>query len=427
MKKLLIAGGVCAVLAAVVALSESRIAATLRTAEQGGLQIESGDKNPWTNLKLNSDPDQFQFAVVSDRTGGHREKIFSKAVHQVNLLQPEFVMSVGDLIEGYTSKEDVVTDEWKQFDGFVQKLEMPFFYVGGNHDLTNEMQVKKWDERYGKRYYHFTYKNVLFLCLCSENPPNMGTIDREQQEWAKKTLAANADVRWTFVFLHKPIWTARDLDKNGWGPVEAALGGRKYTVYCGHVHRYQKFVRNGNNYYQLATTGGGSRLRGPKYGEFDHVSWVTMKKDAPLIANVMLEGILPEDLKLPETDEPGTRRKTVPVFPTTGTVTLDGQPLADAIVTFYRTTKEKGTTRYAYVCDSLTDDVGRYKMTTYSRFDGAPAGEYVVTIIKTGKGYDRSGETKNYLPEHYATPEVSALKISIREGSNEKNLELTSK
>ncbi len=76
-------------------------------------------------------------------------------------------------------------------------------------------------------------------------------------------------------------------------------------MFCGHVHRYQMFDRNGTNYYQLATTGGGSRLRGVEYGEFDHVAWVTMKKDAPLIANVMLDGILPANLKVPDTRREG--------------------------------------------------------------------------------------------------------------------------
>ena len=55
-------------------------------------------------LKLNDDPDQFHFAVVSDRTGGHRAKVFSRAVQQISLLQPTFVMSVGDLIEATPSR-----------------------------------------------------------------------------------------------------------------------------------------------------------------------------------------------------------------------------------------------------------------------------------------------------------------------------------
>jgi hypothetical protein len=427
-KKLLLCGAVLSVIGVVVAVSQSRTTATTTADAPGGFAVEKGAKNPWTGLRPNAGPGQFQFAVVSDRTGGHREKVFSKAVHQINLLQPEFIMSVGDLIEGYSTKEDVVAAQWDQFDAYVQKFQAPFFYVPGNHDVTNPVQAKTWGERYGKRYYHFTYEKCLFLSLCSENPPDeMGAIDKEQQEYVKKTLDANKDVRWTFVFLHKPIWVAKDLAKNGWGAVESALAGRKYTVFCGHVHRYQKFVRNGNNYYQLATTGGGSRLRGVEYGEFDHVAWVTMKGDAPLIANVMLDGILPENLKLPDTEEPGTKRKMVPTFPANGKVTLDGAPLVGGTVTLHKFNKE--TEKYANTSDGLTDKTGAFRISTYGAFDGAPAGEYTVTVVKTARGgyYDGEIPEKSSLPARYGSPTTSPLRVQLKEGANEFNLDLQSR
>ncbi|MCH7944837.1 MAG: serine/threonine protein phosphatase, partial [Armatimonadetes bacterium] len=58
--------------------------------------------NPWTHLDLVNDPENFQFAIVTDRTGGHRAGVFPDAMRKLNLLQPEFVMSVGDPVEGYT-------------------------------------------------------------------------------------------------------------------------------------------------------------------------------------------------------------------------------------------------------------------------------------------------------------------------------------
>src|SRR5688500_4242016 len=139
--------------------------------------------NPWTSLKLNNDPKNFQFAIVSDRTGGHRPGVFEDAVTKLNLLQPEFVMSVGDLIEGYTKNVVEIERQWDEFQSFTAKLKMPFFYVPGNHDYSNEVMAAKWKERFGRSYYHFVYRNVLFLCLNSEDPQR--NIGAEQLAYVK--------------------------------------------------------------------------------------------------------------------------------------------------------------------------------------------------------------------------------------------------
>src|SRR5215467_13160288 len=100
MRRLLLAAVTLSLLAVAVGLAGSP------PAPSAALQVQVEDRNPWTNLRLNNDPDDFQFAIVSDRTGGHRARVFSQAVEQLNLLQPEFVLSVGDLIVGYTDKAD---------------------------------------------------------------------------------------------------------------------------------------------------------------------------------------------------------------------------------------------------------------------------------------------------------------------------------
>ena len=260
--------------------------------------------NPWTSLNLNNDPRNFQFAIVTDRTGGHRAGVFEDAVRKLNLLQPEFVMSVGDLIEGYSHDEKQVGEMWDEFQSFVTKLKMPFFYVPGNHDLSNEMQHRKWAERFGRKFYHFVYRDVLFLCLNSEDPArHMG---REQIDYVRKALAENTNVRWTLVFFHQPLWMYEDRAEHteqeerptGWNDVEKLLqaGDRKYTVFAGHIHSYTKSVRNDRRYIVLASTGAGSKLRGIPFGEFDHVAWVTMTDEGPILANLMLSGIWDEDV-----------------------------------------------------------------------------------------------------------------------------------
>ncbi|TXF86302.1 hypothetical protein FUA23_19480 [Neolewinella aurantiaca] len=263
------------------------------SAQPAGLEINVPDGPlPWTSLDIEAPDGQFQFAIVTDRTGGLRPGIFSEAVDKLNLLRPPFVMSVGDLITGYTRDLTELNRQWDEFDAMVNRLEMPFFYVPGNHDITNAVMDSLWTERLGPKYYHFVYQDVLFLCLNSEDQyrgAGKGTISDQQYDYIEKVLADNDDVRWTFVFLHQPLWDQENAER--WADVETLLSNREHNVFAGHVHHYQKFQRNNGRYYTLATTGGGSGLRGPRLGEFDHVSWVTMTADGPVMANIALDGI----------------------------------------------------------------------------------------------------------------------------------------
>jgi hypothetical protein len=238
MKRMLVLGVTALVLIAAAALSRSQNTQSGTPSTSGAeVQVQVENRNPWTHLRLNNDPSEFRFPIVSDRTGGHRARVFSQAVEQLNLMQPEFVLSVGDLIEGYTADADRLAAEWKEFQGYVARLQMPFFYVPGNHDMANTAQEKFWKERFGRRYYHFVYRNVLFLILNSDDPPGAryGRVSEEQLEYVKKVLEQNKDARWTIVAVHKPMWAGPDPGKAGWLDVEKALAGRSYTVFAGHA------------------------------------------------------------------------------------------------------------------------------------------------------------------------------------------------
>ncbi len=253
---------------------------------------------PWTDAPHLNDPDRFHIAIMTDRTGGHRPGIWMKGIRAVNLLRPEFVVSVGDLIEGYTEDRQQVEAEWQEFLGMIDQLQMKFFFVAGSHDLTNPMMHKVWRKHFGKEWYSFDYKGVHFICLSSEDPQTH--LGEKQLAWLEEDLNQHTAARWTLVFLHKPLWSyaRRDIaagnpDSTGWTQAESLLGARPHTVFAGHTHHYVQFDRNGAKYFQLATTGGGSQLRGKPYGEFDHVMWLTMEKDGPHVANLMLDGVLP--------------------------------------------------------------------------------------------------------------------------------------
>jgi predicted phosphodiesterase len=428
MKRILISVLVIGLLAGAFAISGGPKSA------QSDLQIDIENRNPWTHLRLNNAPESFHFVVVSDRTGGNRARIFSQAMEQINLLQPTFVVSVGDLIEGYTKDAAILAGQWKELQTYTSKLQMPFFYVPGNHDVANPTEADVWKERFGRRYYHFLYKDVLFLAVNSDDPnedKEKGKLLQEQIEYFAKVLKENTNVRWTFVCVHKPMWTQTNLDTNGWLELEKALNGRNYTVFAGHIHRYQKFVRQGMNYYQLATTGGASRLRGLRYGEFDHIAWVTVKKNAdPTIANIMLDGILPENLKKPITDEEGVpiyNRK--PVHPVRGKVMIDGVPAANVQLVFWRPDpNDKKGQKMVRVTDAFVEPDGSYAMTTYTLNDGMEIGAYKVTATLREPFFEPSGKLgKNTLPARYAAYQATELQASVKAGVNVLDFDLTSK
>lgn len=257
------------------------------------LETPSLKPAPWNHLKVNDAEKQFQFAIVSDRTGGLRPGVFAKAIDKLNLLQPEFVLSVGDLIDGYTEDTALMQSQWEEFDALIDGLDVPFFYLPGNHDITNAKMVKLWQERLGPTYYHFIYKDVLFLCLNTENREG-DRIDPGQVAYFDSVITAHDDSRWIMVFMHNPLWDYKN--KSGYEKIEKLLDGKQYTLFSGHRHQYLYDEKNGKEHFVLATTGGGSALRGARFGELDHITWVTMKESGPVIAHLTLDGIMDKEI-----------------------------------------------------------------------------------------------------------------------------------
>jgi hypothetical protein len=248
----------------------------------------NAQKIPVTEKPYNSDDDIFRFAIVSDRTGGMQAGIFKQAIDKVDLMQPEFVVSVGDLIDGYTEDPKIWNAQWDEFDAIVDKLDMPFYYVPGNHDTSNKLLTEAWRKRLGRDYYHFKYKDVLFLALNTDEIEG-GGIGSKQAKYIEKVLAKNQEVKWTLIFMHRPLWSYGN--RLGYDAIEKALGKRAYTVFSGHHHHYRYKMHNEMEHFTLATSGGGSHLRGAKVGEFHHLTWVTMKENGPDVAHLELSGI----------------------------------------------------------------------------------------------------------------------------------------
>ena len=287
----------------------------------------TGDRLPWTSDKPRFAPKDFQFVVVSDNTGSPRPDIFREAMEKADLLQPAFVISVGDLIEGYVETEEELNAQWDEFMTYLDPLSVPFFFVPGNHDVGRKLWYDVYLERVGTPHYYFVYQDVLFLVLNTNDGKDMNTgYGDEQLAWAKEVLEKHPDVRWTFVFQHKPFWLQ---EEDWWARAEPLFEGRKHTFFAGHIHNYAYAERGNIQYVTLATTGGGSKMRGADFGEFDHLMWVTVTDEGPKMAAIALDGIFPANFRTPELAEKLKSfrdRKAVQSEP----VLLDGPALESA-------------------------------------------------------------------------------------------------
>ena len=214
-------------------------------------------RNSALRLPLPEEREAFSFVVFGDRTGGPAEgiRVLAQAVGEVNLIRPDLVMTVGDLVQGYNE-----TPKWleqaAEFKGVMARLACPWFPVVGNHDIYWRGQgpapkgehEADFEAHFGPLWYAFRHKSAWFIALYSDegNPatgeknfdkPECQRISDEQFAWLQDVLARAAGAAHVFVFLHHPRWlTARYGDD--WERVHAALAaaGNVRAVFAGHIH-----------------------------------------------------------------------------------------------------------------------------------------------------------------------------------------------
>jgi len=237
-------------------------------------------------------PDDFRFVIVGDRTATPEWGLMPKAFEEINHLSPDFVISVGDLIDGYGDKPRVIERLWDEFDAEVATLKSPFVYVPGNHDVWNATSRGIYEARYGPTYRSFNYRGLHFITLDTEQPDGSGTpVDRvtgQQLEWLREDLARNRGARQTLLLMHRPLWQNGGLDE-----VYPLLAGQRVHIFAGHHHRYSYDEIRGIPHVILSAVAGSLPSNGPvESGCFRHYVFATARGSSLRLAIVQLGGVL---------------------------------------------------------------------------------------------------------------------------------------
>jgi mannose-6-phosphate isomerase-like protein (cupin superfamily) len=94
-----------------------------------------------------------------------------------------------------------------------------------------------------------------------------------------------------------------------------------------------------------------------------------------------------------------------------GIVTLNGEPLAHARVVFSPATGRPAT--------GVTDQQGRFQLTTFQQHDGAVLGRYRVAIAPlASEDTNDASDPKRKVPARYADPATTELACQVAPGSN---------
>ena len=166
-----------------------------------------GCNQPSSKTAVNEE-DEFSFAFLTDihlQPERGAEAGFQWAIREVNNLQPDFVITGGDLVMDVLNQSYGRSDSlYNLYEELSGKFEMPVYNTMGNHEnfgwQRNEEGIEQhpeygkamFEQRIGPRYYSFDHKGWHFIILddvyLKEPGVYAGRVDDEQMAWIIKDL-----------------------------------------------------------------------------------------------------------------------------------------------------------------------------------------------------------------------------------------------
>lgn len=183
--------------------------------------------NHTENGSIESD-DNFTFVFMTDihlQPERNAIKGFNQAIDSVNKINPDFVITGGDLIMDALGQSFERSDSlYNLYNEAQDRFNMPVYNTMGNHEIFGiykesgvskihpEYNEKMFEKRIGKRYFSFDHKGWHFMILDGIEDTGeskyIGKIDSLQMEWIKSDLDKIDKTTPIVVSIHIPFITA---------------------------------------------------------------------------------------------------------------------------------------------------------------------------------------------------------------------------
>jgi hypothetical protein len=235
-----------------------------------------------------------RFAVIGDRTGGHQPGVYGQIVEEIQRLKPDFVLSVGDMIEGNTGDTLRVKAEWEEYTERIKPWTMPVYLAPGNHDIWDEPSLELYERYVGKPHYSFDIRGIHFVILDTSRYPAVDDFPEQQVAWLVDDLSGSANALYTVVVFHHPYWMNTIVLGEPDALHELLVEHGVDAVFTGHYHDYFSGKFDGLLYTGVGSSGGWC-TPGPT-GVGYHFVWVTVDGDGISIAPIQKDAVLPWDV-----------------------------------------------------------------------------------------------------------------------------------
>jgi hypothetical protein len=112
-----------------------------------------------------------------------------------------------------------------------------------------------------------------------------------------------------------------------------------------------------------------------------------------------------------------SKNEHLPVYSVQGQVLVDGKPAEQAVVALH--SLDEDPIKHRISPTGVVDASGNFSLSTYAMGDGAPAGDYGVSIIWRKPTVRSDEDQPDLLPTHYRNAATSGIRVKVQQGSNQ--------